>query len=208
MPRKPNGWIATHDDRWSFTIAYVGVALALSTLVSLFWLVAVVAGHALLEWFALARRGVGRQRFMHVLWHLKLDIGLVLLALALALYFDVLLGLVGLGAATRTGAQLTARIVAWQRAIRGIALSADDVALVARATLTRRTSTDAASRLGDDPADQAPERPWAWPWSTGERSAVAFVAIMAVLIALAPFLTEHSTASALAAIAVELRPLP
>lgn len=206
-------WVATHDERWSFTLIYVGAALVLSTLVSLFWLVVVVAAHGLLEWFALRQRGVQGHRLLRVAWHIKVDIGLVLLALALALYFEVLLGMVGLGAVARTSAQLTARVVAWQRAIRGIVLSADDVALVARAALRRRTGDeDEAASSPTDPSEGPRSDdhtvPWAWPWPRGERAAVVFVMSMALLIVFVPVLTDHSVASAFTTVIAELRPVP
>lgn len=78
-------WILEHDDSWVFTGLYVGLAVVLSIWISLFWLVAVVAGHVALEWV--------RQRHYdpepagvpaRIAWELKLDFGLVLFALALA----------------------------------------------------------------------------------------------------------------------------
>ncbi|MCG6118758.1 MAG: hypothetical protein MEQ07_11300 [Aquimonas sp.] len=76
--------MAEHDDRWLFTLAYVGLTVVLSLLISLFWLVAVVAAHAALEWYALKHRGFPRQRLGRTLWHLKLDVSLILFARALA----------------------------------------------------------------------------------------------------------------------------
>lgn len=230
-------WIAEHDDRWSFTLAYVGLALLLSTVISLFWLVAVVVAHGVLEWFALARRGVRGQRLEHVVWHLKLDIGLVLAALWLGLYVEVLFGVVGLGGAARGGAQATARFLAWQRALRGVVLSADDAALLARAAIARsgsrggggepgtlptgegageRATRIAAADAASDAApvavpvaapDAAPP-PWRRRWTRGDRLAVGFAAVMALLIAATPWLTDHTVTTALAALAAELHPWP
>lgn len=47
-------WVAEHDDRWSFTLLCVGLALLLRMTISLVWPVAVVLAHAVLEWFALS----------------------------------------------------------------------------------------------------------------------------------------------------------
>lgn len=196
-------WIAAHDDSWLFIVLYVGLGLLLSMTISLFWLVAVVAGHAVLEWFALDRQGLRDRRPGRILWHLKLDIGLVLVALWLGLYIDVLFGLAGLGAAARAGAQTAARAIAWQRAIRGVLLTADDAAHVVKAVATR----GGGSRpVEPEAVDDRP--PWRRPWSRGDKFSVAFTATWVVLILLTPLLTDHSASSALTMLASELHPWP
>lgn len=199
-------WVAEHDDSWLFTVLYIGLAVVLSIAISLFWLVAVVAAHGVLEWFALERQGIRDRRLGRVLWHLKLDIALVLFALWLGLYVEVLFGLAGLGAAARTGAQATARFVAWQRAIRGVLLTVDDAAQVARAVVARQGNN---ARNGGGESDSGGTRPpWRQPWSQGDKFSVAFGAVWAVLILAAPMFTDHTLASALATMAVDLHPWP
>jgi hypothetical protein len=209
-------WVAEHDDHWLFITLYIGLALVLSMAISLFWLVAVVAAHAVLEWFALGRRGVTDRRMARILWHLKLDIGLVLVALWLGLYIDVLFGLAGLGAAARAGAQTAARVVAWQRAIRGVLMTADEAALVVKAVATRKNGKngkngkpgkDGPEREAEQPAE-AEGLPWQGPWSTGDKLAVTFTVTCAVLILLTPVLTDHSIASTLEILAADLHPWP
>lgn len=135
IDNQPTGirrWIIDHDDSWLFIIAYIGLAVVLSIWISLFWLVAVVAVHLAFE--------VVRQKATHeqwttiisqALWELKLDIALVLFALVVSLYMEVVLGVVGLqgvaraGAATQAGLRGGARFAAWQRIIRGVLLSVD-----------------------------------------------------------------------------------
>jgi hypothetical protein len=201
-------WVADHDDSWVFMVLYVGLALVLSMWISMFWLVAVVGAHALLEWYALGRRGVREHRLGIVLWHLKLDVGLVLVALWLGLYLDTLFGLVGLGAAARAGAQTAARVIAWQRTIRGVLMTVDEGAHVVKAVATRGAKrkpvpggTPAAEVVDDRP-------PWQKPWTRSDKFAVAFTATWAVLILLAPVLTDHSVGSALATLAADLHPWP
>jgi len=206
-------WVAEHDDHWLFITLYIGLALVLSMAISLFWLVAVVAAHGLLEWFALGRRGVTDRRLARILWHLKLDIGLVLVALWLGLYIDVLFGLAGLGAAARAGAQTAARVVAWQRAIRGVLMTADEAALVVKAVATRKNGKNGKAGKGAPPPEAGPPAeaeglPWQHPWSTGDKLAVAFTVTCAVLILLTPVLTDHSVGSALAVLAADLHPWP
>lgn len=205
-------WVAEHDDHWLFITLYIGLALVLSMAISLFWLVAVVAAHGALEWFALGRRGVTDHRMARILWHLKLDIGLVLVALWLGLYIDVLFGLAGLGAAARAGAQTAARVVAWQRAIRGVLMTADEAALVVKAVATRKNGKKGKHKGQPEPERTQPtdadRLPWQDPWSTGDKFAVAFTVTCAVLILLTPVLTDHSVASTLAVLAADLHPWP
>ena len=59
-------------------------------------------------------------------------LALVLFAFVLALYFEVIAGAAGLGGGVRVASQAGARSAAWQRVLRGLLLSLDDVAQVAR----------------------------------------------------------------------------
>jgi hypothetical protein len=145
-------WIVHHDDSWLFLVLYIGLAVVLSIWISLFWLVAVVAGHFALEWVRqqTLRSGFGNI-LLEVLWELKLDIALVLFALALSLYMDMVLGIVGLRSAARmapaaqAGLRSSARFAAWQRIIRGVLLSVDDAAQVARAVTVSRSDAAAGA---------------------------------------------------------------
>jgi hypothetical protein len=111
-------------------LSYVALAVLLSTTISLFWLAALLAAHMALEWWARARRGDRGRTLLGVVWHVKFDLTLVLFALVLGLYFDVLFGLLGVGALARSGTQPTARFVAWHRGLRTLLLTADDAALL------------------------------------------------------------------------------
>ncbi len=198
-------WVAEHDDSWMFIVLYVGLGLVLSMTISLFWLAAVVAAHGVLEWVAMGRQGIRDNRLGRVLWHLKLDIGLTLVALWLGLYLEVLFGLAGLGAAARAGVQTAARTIAWQRAIRGFLMTVDEAAHVVKAVATRNRPKPAAEPT-TEPADARP--PWRQPWSRGDKFAVVFTTTWAVLILLAPVLTDHTISSALATLAADLHPWP
>jgi hypothetical protein len=192
-------WVAEHDDRWLFTLLYVGLAVLLSIWISLFWLVVVVAAHGVLEWLAMRLRGLPEPGLGEVLWHIKLDIVLILFALWLGLYLETLFGLAGLGALARTGAQAGARFVAWQRALRGALMTLDDAAQVARAVAARRN--------GGKSTEPAPDGHGPG-WTRGDRITIAFGALFVGLILLAPWVTEHDATSALAAIALDLHPWP
>jgi hypothetical protein len=140
---KLRDFIAHHDERWLFVAVYIGLAVVLSIMLSLFWLVAVAGLHLALEYLRQAHYHRTRLDIMtHALWEIRLDVALVLLALAMAVYMDVVLGLLGLQSAARAttaaraGARVT-RIAAWQRNIRAFVLLADDVFRVVQIGVVR-----------------------------------------------------------------------
>lgn len=197
-------WLVAHDDRWGFTVTYITLAVVLSVTISLFWLVAVVALHGIIEAWSLKRRGLHEDRLGRVLWHLKLDIALVLFALWLGLYMDVLFGLAGLSAAARTTAQAGARFIAWKRAIRGVLLSLDDAAVVAKSVVGRGESNHGRP----EHESPSPIFPWRGPWSMGDWISLTLAAVFLTLILLAPWLTRHDLGSMLAVMGRDLHPWP
>lgn len=196
-------WLREHDDRWGFTLLYVTLAVVLSMAISLFWLVVVVAAHGVLEYWSLRRHAVAGNRLGRVLWHIKLDIALVLFALWLGVYMEVLFGMAGLSAAARTTAQASARFLAWQRGIRGVLLTLDDVAVVAKSVAGRNGDADPAA--GGSGADG---RPWRGRWSAGDWFSLVTGTLFLTLILLAPWLTPHDAISALAVMGQDLHPWP
>jgi hypothetical protein len=219
-------WIVAHDDRWSFILLYVGLAVVLSLWISLFWLVALVVVHFLFECVRQRAAGAsGAAVSTLALWEVKLDIALVLMALAMALYMDVVLGVLGLqavaraGAATQAGMRTGTRVLAWQRAIRGVALSVDDAAQVGRVLVRgERGAGGAAAAVAAEPmaAVEAevervrlePSAGWSGRWGAGDRLALGLGAACIALIVLAPALTGATTAEAVNTLATELRPFP
>jgi hypothetical protein len=139
-------WINNHDEKLSFTVAYVGASVILSLFVSIFWLIPIVLVHGFLEWKKAKALNVNRMRY--VLLHLKLDIALIIFSLWLSVYIEASFGLLGIGSASRVasrGATVSriaagsrvaakggARILAWQNAIRGVLITLDDVAQLIR----------------------------------------------------------------------------
>jgi hypothetical protein len=236
-------WILQHDDRWSFIALYVTLAVVLSLWISLFWLVALVAVHYGFECVRQAAAGArGTEVVSLAFWEVKLDIALVLFALALSLYMNVVLGVLGLQAAARAGAAANAslraggRVLAWERAIRGVLLSADDAAQVARVGLRRgslgqqaageeptsdggtgsagvavaeRATTVVATEsgaTGRPPIERSPG--WRGEWGIGDRIAIGLGFICLLLMVAAPALTDHTVGGALATLLVELHPFP
>lgn len=221
LGRRLHDWVVEHDDSKLFLALYIGLAVVLSIWISLFWLVAVVAVHFGFEVVRQLRYQPGpRQVVLEALWELKLDIALVLFALALTLYMELVLGVVGLQGAARVGAasRVATRFAGWERTIRGLLLSVDDVAQVVRAVAMRR-------RAAAVPADAAPAvaaavpstravgagsrwASWAGTYTAGAWISLGLAAACTLLILAAPWLTPHSAATAVATLATELRPLP
>lgn len=220
-------WVMLHDDSWLFIVPYIGLAVVLSIVISLFWLIAVVAAHFALEWMRqvyLARTtqqnlSVG-QLLLRVLWELKLDVALVLFALVLSLYMEFTMGVVGLGAAGRAGAmtatRVSTRFAVIQRVLRGILLSLDDLAQVIRVLARRKGKTDAEADTDEAmPESEAEEsfemmaQPgWRKPWGKGDYVVIGFAALCIVLIVLAPIITHHDMSSMWSTLAEELHPFP
>lgn len=123
-------WIADHDDRWSFILAYVGGAVLLSVFTHLFWVAMLMLAHLLLEIWRHVTMG-SKHPLWESLWHVKLDIALLLFALVVSLYADTVMAAIGLGQAAR-GAQIISRFVIIKRSIHIFFLTVDDMVRVSR----------------------------------------------------------------------------
>jgi hypothetical protein len=218
-------WVVDHDEKIVFTLAYVTLAVVLSVWISLFWLLVVVGVHFLLE--------LVRQRHLHArpgtvlleaAWELRLDVALVLLALVVALYMELILGVAGLQGVARAGqaSRVVARFSGWERTIRGIMLSVDDAFHLVRFAGRRRGGAPAAPapeaapgsapRVGEWSAPSAPAvgrwGSWSGPWSTGAWLTLVLAGVSALLIVLSPALTGHGTGGVIQILSSELRPFP
>lgn len=199
-------WVHDHDDRKLFIIPYVGLALVLSIMISLFWLVALVALHFAFELYKQNR--IGPRDRLSVLvrasWAVFLDLGLVFFALTVALYIDVVFGLLGLSAAARAGVQggarLGSRAVAWESVIRGVAISADEALLLSRAVRGKKRpgAPEASSRWGG----------WVEKWPLSAKISFGFTVGSLILLLLAPLLTPYDLQGVLAVMRMELTPFP
>jgi hypothetical protein len=207
-------WLRDHDDKWPFVVLYLAASIVLSIMISLFWLLVVIAVHFAFECVRQAHyRGGRRNVLLHALWEVKLDIGLAGLAFAVALYVDVVLGALGLQSAARVASatRIGARAAAWERNVRTMLLTADEVTRVGHAayvigTRRRRGADSDAIAVGPAPAAALPA--WRQRWGWGDRIGVALVGSAAGLIVLAPLLTPHDVAAAAALILEQLRPFP
>lgn len=223
-------WIVEHEDRSSFLFLYIAAAVVLSLVISLFWLVFVVALHL---FFELVRFSTHEDRparvLQEALWEVKLDVALILVALTLAVYIDAMFGVLGLSTAARA-AGASARFLALERAVRGILISLDDALLVVRGVLKKMAGRSGTARLAADEKAEAPtgpgranERPrpshshgneggdrpsWRGRWKPLDWTTFAIVALCLALFAAVPSLTGHDHSSALQAMAEELHPWP
>lgn len=217
-------WVIRHEDSWIFTILYVGLAVALSLLVSLFWLVVLVVVHFVMEWVALGEvhPTLGR-RSLEAAWAVKLDVALLVFALVLSLYLEAIFGVLGLRSAAQVGAAVraTGRFAAMERAVRGVLLSLDDAAYVLRAVIMRRPRPAKRQRKAhvarhrNAAALHAPRKPgvpppasWARRWGAADWIATTIFLAGVGLVVAAPLLTDYSYAGTAARIAQDLRPFP
>lgn len=212
-------YVVTHDERWSFILTYVTLAVVLAIVINLFWLAVVVAGHGVFEWIKQGAMVQDRiAKAMRVLWELKFDIGLVLFGLALEVYIGVILGIAGLGATARAGVEAGSRAAMWQSVLRGTLLSVDDAAQVVRMA-GRGDGTDGELDILDGPmVDEYPVDgptdlegrlgPWVQPYVLGDRLSLGFGLICLALILAGPYLTPHDWPSMMAALAEEMHPWP
>jgi hypothetical protein len=217
-----HSWIVAHDESRLFMVAYIGLALVLTIWIGLFWLVALVAVHLLFEYFRCRHDGIAGLRALGAAaWGVSLDIALVLFALVLAVYLQVVFGLLGLhalgraGTAMQVGVRGGVRLASWEKVIRGVLLSLDDAFQGARAVLAMKSKGGAgeldavAPTRAESPAAVSIERaPRASGWSRGDLLATSLAAVCIALILIAPIITENSWNDVLSIISLELRPFP
>jgi hypothetical protein len=233
--RNVHTWIIQHDDKWLFVILYVGLAVVLSIWISLFWLVFVVGVHTAFEFIRQVHLQQKPGRVItEVLWEVKLDLALVIFALALSLYMEMVVEAVSLGLAARLAAlSRTSRVASllqgglrggvrfagWQQAFRGVLLSVDDLAQIARAFGRRKSGESALTEVDPEAATVVESitlenlttskwGSWGETWGKGDWISVGMAVIFLVLILASPWLTDHTAGSALAVLAEELHPFP
>lgn len=209
VPEEPDswrGWVRTHDDRWSFVLVYVSLAVGLSIVLGLFWLLIVGALHWIIE--VVRQRDLGwapAKAPLIALWEVRLDLVLFVFALALAVYVDVIFGVLGLGSVASATARAGSRASLWQHLIRTAATTADDAVHVGRALMKR--NGDAGE--GELHLEQTRERllpGWQSPWTAGTRITVGAGLLFVVLIAVAPWWTGLGVEGVLHLLVQELHP--
>jgi hypothetical protein len=209
-------WLRDHDDQWPFVVMYLGASVVLSIFISLFWLLFVIAIHFAFECYRQSHYIRDRNSvLLHALWEVKLDIGLAALAFAVALYVDVIMGLLGIQSAARLAqaARVGARAAAWERNLRTFLLTIDEITRVSHAayTLGMRRQRRGSGKPAVRPAAAVPRSDvpsWRREWGWADRIGIALVSVAVSLIVLAPTLTPHDLAGSLSVILQQLRPFP
>lgn len=198
-------WVIDHDDSNVFVILYISLAVVLSIVISLFWLVVVVLIHFIFELVKQNELKTGLKGIIiRSSWELLLDFGLILFAFVIAIYMDVILGAAGIGAGARAGVQsaskVGARFVGWQRAIRGFLLSVDDLAQLSKFSKGNQTKINEVefTEYGG----------WEQDWSFGDKSTLMFTVLSFALILLAPYLTGYNFEEVYRIIVEDLIPFP
>jgi hypothetical protein len=194
---------------------YLGASVILSIFISLFWLLFVIAIHFGFECYRQSHYIRDRRNvLLHALWEVKLDIGLAALAFAVALYVDVIMGLLGIQSATRVAqaARVGARAAAWERNLRTFLLTIDEITRVSHAAYTlglRHRRGGKSQGAAIVPAVARADVPaWRGRWGWGDRIGLALVTVGLTLIVLAPLLTPHDVAGSLMVILEQLKPFP
>jgi hypothetical protein len=219
-------WIQTHDESWLFVAMYIGFAVVLSVWLSLFWLVAMVVIHFLLEVIRQSRVYEGWAAVASMAsWEIRVDIALLLLAFAVSLYMDLImavLGLQSLGRAAVATSRVGARAVAWQRAVRAVVLGFDDVINGVRAIFLKKGSSGAEepevaegdsgeTSPGPSSGPSAPQPPlpgWGQRWGFWDRFTMFLATGCLAAMILAPPLSESTYRDAARTLLEELRPFP
>ena len=203
-------WVRDHDDRLSFVVLYIGGAIALSVWLNLFSVAMLMLGHFGLEVFR-ARLLQAERPVLHALWEVKLDIGLLLFALVVALYADHVLAVLGLGQAARAGQaarglQAVAKFGIVERALRILVLPMDDIARLAQAVIKFRKK-GMVSEPALAPTKTLEEAPGsASGWGVADMLSLAFTGACLLLVLLTPILIEAAPAEVVSQLLYELSP--
>lgn len=218
MPTPVKRWVKDHDERWSFILFYVGAAIILSIYANLFWVVLLMLGHYGLEVW---RHYVieARRPLLTALWHVKLDIALVLFAFVIALYAELVMAALGLGQTARAGqavrgAQMLTRFAIIERGLRIFFLTIDDIARIAMIVWklmkgkngkTKRDMEDARAKLQEE-EDRIHPQAESGKLSKGDIFSLSFGTLCLALIFAAPWITGHGVYDTAITLMNELMP--
>lgn len=215
-----NHWVTHHDSSWSFIVLYVGGAVLLSVFTNLFWVALLMFGHLLLEiWRHVVIQA--KNPVLQALWHVKLDIALILFALVIALYAEMVLAALGIGQAARAGqavrgAQMLTRFAIIERGLRIFFMTVDDMARIGhilwKIARGQKIGAGTADAVIEDTRTQIRDEDTAHGrsgWrrlSGGDIFSLSFGAICVVLILLAPHVTGRGVAGTASFLWAELQP--
>ncbi len=204
-------WLQNHDDRWSFIIIYVGLAILLSLYAGLFWVMMLMLCHLGLE-FVRHKTIQAPRPVIHALWNTKLDIGLLFFAFVITLYSDAVMAALGLGQSARAaqaarGLQLAARFGVIESALRTFLLTADDLFRLTRALWKTTKKKKGVLKPKTDEKDEKENN--LYPWRTpkiGDYVSLFFGILCIGFIALSPLLTDQTFSDVINSIQEDLSP--
>ncbi|NCO03221.1 MAG: hypothetical protein GW903_03420 [Alphaproteobacteria bacterium] len=221
MPSPVKRWVKDHDERMSFILVYVGAAIVLSVYANLFWVALLMIGHYGLEVW---RHYVieAKRPLLTALWHVKLDIALVLFALVIALYADLVMAALGLGQAARAGqavrgAQMLTRFAIIERGLRIFFLTIDDIARIgmivwkvmkgknSKISKTKRDMDNARLKLKEEEERIHPQAD-SGKLSKGDIFSLSFGTLCLALIFSAPWITGLGVNETAITLINELKP--
>jgi hypothetical protein len=214
---KANRWILEHDNSAIFNILYIGLAVVLSVWLGLFWLIAVVGIHALIEFYRqYLIFNKPQLAFNEMLWELKLDFALIIFAFWLAVYLDFIFGIAGLAAGARVAAQAGSRVAqtgtrfaVWQRVIRGFFLSLDDAGMAMRALARKKVNISDTAEENDGyliGQKKQVRSSWCGRYSKGDWFVILFGTTIVIFILFSPVITGKSLSDVVSIILGELKP--
>jgi len=134
----------------------------------------------------------------------------------LGVYLDFIFGIAGLSAGARMAAQAGGRVAqtgtrvaVWQRTIRGVFITLDDVGLAFKALANRKKkkSDESDSDIAKTMAGNSVSS-WCSSYSKGDWLSLAFVLIFFVLIVVAPIITGKSFVEVWHILVDEMQPFP
>lgn len=214
-------WVIDHDESWLFVGAYVTLAVVLS-FYSLFWLVVVVGVHLALE--------LGRQsaRYESVsktvaeaLWEVKLDLGLIVFALALTLYLPLVFGVLGLSSAARAAAgtkavaksgsrvaKSGAKAARFKEVFRAVALSLDDVGLVGKGLIGGKVAQETWQEDVHEETGPRDSTSWTEPWTLASWASILFLVASTIFLVGSPLLPGYSVEAVFSTLGAEMEPFP
>lgn len=218
-------WIIDHDDSRLFLIGYVVLSIVLTLRVSLFWLVAMVALHFVFECIKKQYDGAGRPARVvaWAAWDVKLDLLLIVIALVLAVYTSVTIGVAGLSGASRLSifGFRTARLARLGPGLRALLpLPLKDVVLASRIACIRKLDRREILKRRiefhiEGPSDGARARriasiefPWQGRWTLADKLALAFLILNIGAIAVGVYLAAEPPMQVLADLVSHLHPWP
>ncbi|NWF95190.1 MAG: hypothetical protein HXY34_03525 [Candidatus Thorarchaeota archaeon] len=216
--------VLNHDESRKFSIAYILAAVVLSIVISLFWLVAVVAVHFALDMVKNYHDTSSLvQSTKDSAYALKLDISFIFFALAASVYLNVMFGVAGVArsarlsrlprAGTQVSQALGEEALGFQRVIKGVMMSADDVAQCAKGAARLKSginfnpenplysATGFVAEAQHNPSSDCRR-------SKGDIASILLGVICIGLLILAPVLTGIDYLSILEMLADELQPFP